>query len=176
MIHFSLIGSRLLLTLLLTFIAYNYSQGGSVWPLTISTDKPHYKIGEEVRIKIANQSEQKTYVWSGPCSLILEKYEGSYWEGSSISWSGCPLCAQREISHPLFLSPFATKEFVWDQIVTWCEEGTTKMAPAMGRFRFVFRYAEDAPQCHSASDPFKCWLLYRDKKWNSLYCDEFVIE
>ncbi len=143
----------------------------------ITTEKPHYYVGQTVRIKINNQSEQKTFVWLGPCSLVLEHYNGNAWKEGPTAWSGCPLCGiQREIPEPLFLSPGATKEIKWDQIVTWCEEGTTKIAPALGRFRFVFRYAEDEPKCHLNSDPFKCWLLYRDKKWQSANSNEFTIK
>lgn len=147
----------------------------------ITTDKARYNIGETVRIKINNQSGQETYVWSGSCSLTLERHNGNTWETSPISWSGCisgPDCGiEREIPAPQFLSPEATEEIKWNQIAAWCEEGTIiKEEPAMGRFRFVFGYAEDEPECQFTLNPFKCWLSYGNKKWHSVYSNEFTIE
>lgn len=146
----------------------------------ITTDKTHYNIGQTVRIMMINKSTQKTYAWFGPCSLTLQLHNGNTWETSPISWSGClsgPDCGiQREIPEPRFLNPETTEEIKWNQIVAWCEGGTIiKEGPAVGRFRFVFRYAEDELGCRSTPDLFMCWLSYRNKKWHSAYSNEFTI-
>lgn len=157
-----------------TFLA---GEGATVTSsIRITTDKPRYSIGQTVRIKINNDSDQKTYVWSGPCSLTLDRYNGNAWETSSTSWSGCPSCGiQRELPDPLFLSPEVTEEIKWNQIVTWCEGSTLKTGQASGRFRFAFQYAEDEPGCQSTPNPLRCWLRHRDKKWQSTYSNEFTV-
>lgn len=145
--------------------------------VTITTDKPQYKIGETVRIKINNQSEHETYVWGGLCSFTLESYNTGTWSVNPASWSGCPSCGiMREIPDPLFLGPLEKKEIGWDQIVTWCEKDRIEKGATLGRFRFVFRYAKDEPECRVSTNPFECWLRYSDKKWHSSYSSEFTIK
>lgn len=129
-----------------------------------------------MRIEINNQGEQKTYTWTGSCSLTLQYHNGNAWEACPTPWSGCPLCGHaREIPHPIFLGPKATEEIEWDLIVTWCDKGTIKTGPASGRFRFGFRYAEDEPGCRYSLDPLKCWQRYQDKKWQNAYSNEFTV-
>jgi len=152
------------------------SQNPNIEKVKITTDKLRYDSGHTVRIKINNQSEQTTYIWIGPCSFKLERYNGNAWEVNSNPWSGCPLCGHaREIPHPLFLYPGASKEIEWDQLVTWCEKEVLKTGSASGRFRFVFRYTKDEPGCHLVPDPLECWLNYHDKIWHSAYSNEFNI-
>jgi hypothetical protein len=166
----------LLACLLLIFVSYDLSHSNDIEKIQITTDKPCYSSGFAVKIEIKNLSEQETYIWTGPCSFILERQDGKSWEISPTPWSGCPLCGHaREIPHPLFLGPATIEEIEWDRNVTWCEEGTTKTGPALGRFRFAFRYTKDRPDCKSASDPLECWLNYRGKNWHSAYSNEFSI-
>jgi len=202
-------GGSLVIVLTVAIVLVIYSMGGSEENETpnisidslqnnnvqITTDKPRYNIGETVRIKINNQNEQETYVWSGPCSLILERYNGNVWDdsptlwsgnvwktsptlwSSPTSWSGCPpACgASREMPIPRFLSFAATEEIEWNQKVVWCKKNTTKKGTTVGRFRFVFRYAEDEPECQFTLDPLMCWQRYNDPKWHSVYSNEFTI-
>lgn len=175
-IKFPTAGRSLALLVLFVLTISSNTQGQGVSTATINTDKARYSRGQLVNSTVTNQSDHKIYVWYGPCSLILESYEGTEWRETFASWSGCPSCVQREHPHPLFLTPSSTEVLVWDQILTWCEEGKSKHGSASGRFRFMFRYAEDEPKCHSAIDPFKCWLLYHDKKWHSAYSNEFIID
>ena len=171
-----LIYRGLFTSILLLFLSCYVSYGSSREKVRITTDKTSYDSGQKVIVKVINQDEQKTFIWIGGCSFTLEQHNGDAWEASPTPWSGCPFCGhEREIPHPLFLVPTETEEFEWNQIVTWCEEGTLKKGPALGRFRFAFRYAEDEPECRSSPYPLGCWMDYRNKKWHSAYSNEFTI-
>ena len=168
---------RLFSSIFLVLVFCNVSWSNNLEKVGISTDKLFYQNDKTTVIKITNNNDQTTFIWIGPCSLILQRYNGGEWVASPTPWSGCPLCGHaREIPHPLFLNPDTEEIIDWDQTVTWCEEGDLKVGPATGRFRFAFRYTEDLPGCRSALDPLKCWLDYRDKKWCDAYSNEFVID
>ena len=130
-----------------------------------------------MKVTLTNHHDLMTYVWTGPCSLTLERYDGEAWEANASPWSGCPNCGvAREIPDPLFLEPGAADHIDWDQLVATCEDDTIVTEPASGRFRFVFQYAQDEPGCRSASDPLECWTQYRDKEWHRAYSSEFTLE
>ena len=157
-------------------ITYDFSQG-NIEELKVITDESSYNKGQTVKITIQNQSDKNTYIWTGPCSLILEWHNGLEWEASPTSWSGCPLCGHaREIPHPIFLRPGDTEKIEWDQVVTWCENGALKKKTALGRLRFIFRYTEDENKCRFSFNQLQCWLKYRYKKWNSAFSNEFNIK
>jgi hypothetical protein len=154
----------------------NESQVEPVVPeVEIKIFDTHYQSEEEIRIRIKNIGEIKPFIWFGPCSVALEKFENGSWAEIKESWSLCPACVEREMLEPRFINPSESTVINWDQILTWCVDGIREQKLASGIYRLNLNYAEDNMNCQASLNIRNCWTNNRNKLWHNKYSNKFII-